>query len=325
MVMKDVLRLIISLVMLTSVQMTTVWAQNYPNKPIRMLVGFATGGSTDIVARLVGQKISEQLGQPIIVENRSGAAGSIAIEKVTASSPDGYTLLMLAGSQVVQASMVRKLPYDLVRDLAPISLVVTGPVVMVVHPSVPADTVEKLIAYARSQPGKLSYASDGVAGVQHLAGELFKMMAKVDIVHVPFKGGSEGPVAVAAGQVQIGVPSITGALPLMAAGKLRALAVSSMKRASSLQSVPTLHESGLSGYDFSSWQGLAAPAGLPKALVARLNAAVSKAVNTSEVKETLSKQGREVDTGTPEQFATFIRNEMAKNDRLIKFVGLKVE
>jgi tripartite-type tricarboxylate transporter receptor subunit TctC len=301
------------------------FAQEYPHKPIRMLVGFAPGGSTDVVARLIGQKISDQLGQPIVVENRAGAAGSIAIERVVSSAADGYTLLMLAGSQVVQASMSSKLSYDLVRDLTPVSLVVTGPVVLVVNPSVPADSVDKLIAHLRAQPGKLSYASDGVGGVQHLAGELFKMMAKVDMVHVPYKGGAEGPLAVATGQVQIGVPSITGALPLMASGKLRALAVSSMKRASSLPSVPTLNEAGLTGYDFSSWQGMAAPAGMPRALVTRLNAVIAKAVNPPDIRESLSRQGREVDTGTPEQFAQFIRDEVAKNARLIRFVGLKTE
>ena len=290
-----------------------------------MLVGFAPGGSTDIVARIIGQKFSERLGQPVVVENRPGADGSIAIERTTTSAPDGYTLITLAGSQLVQAAMRRNLPYDVQRDLTPIALAVTGPVVLVVNPSVGVDNVEKLIALARSQPGKLSYGSDGVAGVQHLAGELFKLMAKVDLVHVPYKGGSEAAIAVATGQIQVGFPSITSALPFLTTGKLRALAVSSMKRPASLPSVPTLNEAGLTGYDFSSWQGVAGPARLPKEIVTRLNAAIVGALNTAEMKETFSKQGREVDTTTPEQFGAFMRNELERNRKLLKFVGVKPE
>ncbi|MBI4189386.1 MAG: tripartite tricarboxylate transporter substrate binding protein [Betaproteobacteria bacterium] len=300
-------------------------AQSYPVKPIRIFVGFAVGGSTEVVTRVVAQRLSEQLGQPMVVETRPGASGAIATETVATSSADGYTLLMLAGSTVVQSSLRSKLPYDVARDLAPVSLVVNGPLVLVVHPSVPADKVEKLIAYARSRPGKLTYGSDGTAGVSHLAGELLKMMAKVNIVHVPYKGGGAVVIGIATGDVDMAVTSITAAQPFLSTGKLRALAVSTLKRVSSLPAIPTLNESGLPGYDYSSWQGVVGPAGMPKGIIAQLNAAISKTVNTPEMKGVLSKLGREVETNTPEQFAKFIDNQMANNTRLAKFIGFKVE
>lgn len=302
-----------------------VCAQNYPSKPVRILVGFASGGSTEVTARLVGQKLSEQLGQSMVVESRPGAEGAIATEAVVKSAADGYTLLMLAGSTVVQSALRTKVAYDVVRDLAPVSLVVNGPLVLVVRSSLPVDSVEKLIAYARSQPRKLSYGSDGVAGISHLGGELFKMLAKVDFVHVPYKGGAGSAIATAGGEIDMTLTSITAAQPFLETSKLRVLAVSTLKRVSSLPAVPTLDESGLKGYDYSSWQGIVGPAGLPRNIIARLNAAIIKGVNTPEMKETLSKQGREVDTDTPEEFAKFISDQLANNVRLANFIGLKAE
>ncbi|MBI4189793.1 MAG: tripartite tricarboxylate transporter substrate binding protein [Betaproteobacteria bacterium] len=301
-------------------------AQNYPVKPIRLVVGYATGGSTDVAARMVAQKLSEHLGQPVTVENRTGANGSIAVERVAKSPADGYTLLMATAGDAVVPVLRAKLPYDLERDLMPVSLVVTGPQVLVVHPSVPARNVKELIALARSQPGKLNYASSGVGGTPHLSGELFKLMAKVNIGHVPYKGGSESAVATASGQVDMLISGIASVLPLLGAGKLRALAVTSAKRASLMPSLPTIDESGLPGYNRAGvWVGVLAPAGVPKDIIVLLSALLGKLVNTPEMKEALFKQGLEPQTNTPEQFAAFIRSELAQNAKLIKASGLKVE
>lgn len=300
-------------------------AQSYPVKPIRLLVGFPPGGGLDVTARLIAPKLSENLGQPVVVENRTGAGGSIAAEWVARSRADGYTLLLMAAAITVQPALRLKLPYDLERDFAPVSLVASGAFVLVVHPSVPARNVRELIALARSQPGKLNFGSSGVGGATHLANELFNWMAKVNIVHVPYKGGAEVAVAIAAGEVDMSFPSVTTALPLLEAGKLRALAVTSAKRASLMPSVPTLDESGLPGYDRSSWYGVLAPAGVPKDVIARLNAAIAKVVNTLEMKESLNRQGFEPQTSTSEQFAALIRREIAQNAKLVKLAGLKAE
>jgi tripartite-type tricarboxylate transporter receptor subunit TctC len=299
-------------------------AQSYPVKPIRIVVGFTAGGGTDVTARLVAQKLLEQMGQPVVVENRPGAAGSIANERVAGATPDGYTLLMIANSAAVQVALRPKLPYDLERDFAPVSLLTVAPFLFVVQPSLPARSVPELIALARSQPGKLNYGSDGVGTVLHLAGELFNLMAQTNIVHVPHKGGTEAATATVAGQIEMSFTGVTSSLPLIAAGKLRALAVTSARRASYLPSVPTLGES-LRGYAISSWYGMLAPAGVPKSIVARLNAEAGRAVNAPDMKEALSKQGVDAQTNTPEQFAAFIRTEIAQARKLIKQIGLKVE
>ncbi|MBI4190007.1 MAG: tripartite tricarboxylate transporter substrate binding protein [Betaproteobacteria bacterium] len=300
-------------------------AQIYPDKPIRMLVGLSPGGSTDVSARLVAQKLTEYLGQAVIVENRTGAGGSIAIERAVSSPPDGYTLLMAPASTAILPSLRSKLPYDIERDLAPISLVVTGPYVLVIHPSVPARNIAELIGLARSQPGKLSYGSDGVGSALYLAGELFKLMAKLDIVHVPYKGGAESAIANAAGQVDISFPSLTSSRPLIGTGKLKPLAVTTIKRTALAPSLPTLDESGLPGYNRSGWVGLLAPAAVPKNIITRLNMAVVKVVNTPEMKEALNKQGQDPQTNSPEQFAAFIRGEIEQNANLIKLTGVKAD
>ncbi len=301
-------------------------AQNYPVKPIRIIVGYGAGGGADVTARMVGQKLFELLGQPVVVENRTGAAGSIATARVAASPADGYTLLMAVSGDTVLPALRAKLPYDLERDFAPVSLVTIGPYLLVVHPSVPARNASELIALARSRPGKLNYGSAGVGGGVHLAGELFNLMAKVNIVHVPYKGGSaESVIAVAVGQIDISFPNIPAALPLLEARKVRSLAVTSARRASLMPSIPTLDESGLPGYDRSVWYGLLAPAGVPKDIIAQLHAVIGRIVNTPEMKEAFNKQGAEPQTNTPEQFAALIRNELAQNAGLVKLAGLKVE
>lgn len=300
-------------------------AQEYPVKPVRMVVGFGTGGSADVLARLIAPKLSQHLGQAMVVENRPGASGAIATERVAKSPADGYTLLLLTAGDTVLPAVRIKLPYDLDRDFAAISFVMIAPFVLVVHPSVPVRSLNGLIALARSQPGRLSYGSVGAGSTPHLMAEVFNLMAKVNTVHVPYKGGAENAIAVASGQIDMYFSSVASLLPLLEAGKIRPIAVTSVKRASFMPSIPTLHESGLPGYDRYVWQGVVAPSGLPKDIVARLNAMIAKVVNTPDMKESLNRQGLEPQTSTPEQFAAFIHAELAKNADLIKLIGLKAE
>jgi len=300
-------------------------AQSYPNKPVRLLVGFAPGGGTDVTSRLVAQKLTQHLGQPVVVENRAGAAGAIAAEYVAKSPADGYTLLMVASGTFINSVLRVHLSYDMEPNLVPVSLVTTAPLVLLVHPSVPARGVKELIALARSRPGKLNYGSDGVGGTTHLAGELFNVMAKVKLVHVPYKGAADSVIATASGQIDMNFPSVTAAMPLLGTGKLRALAVTSARRSSLLPSIPTLDESGLPGYDLSAWYGVLAPAAVPKDIIAQLNAAIIKVVNTPEMKEAINKQGIEPQTNSPEQFTAFMRSLSAQIDKLVKLAGLKIE
>jgi tripartite-type tricarboxylate transporter receptor subunit TctC len=300
-------------------------AQTYPVKPIRLLVGFSPGGSADVTARLVAQKLTALLGQPLVIENRPGAAGAIANERVAASPADGYTLLAMGTSATVLPSLRAKLPYNVERDLAPVSLVALTPFVLVVHPSVPARDAKELIALARSQPGKLNFGSVGVGSPPFLMGELFKDMAKVNIVHVPFKGGAENVTATAAGHIDMSFASVPSIRPLLDAGRIRALAATTAKRASAMPDLPTLHESGLPGYDRSSWQGVLVPAGVPREIVARLNAAIVHVVQGPDLKEAFKKEGLEPQTTTPEEFAARISDEIAKNAKLLRQIGFKPE
>jgi tripartite-type tricarboxylate transporter receptor subunit TctC len=315
---------LLAIVVLAGFPATRPLAQSYPVKPIRMVVGFAAGGSVDVTGRIVAQKLAEQLGQQVIVENRTGAGGAIANERVAASPPDGYTLLMVSTSATIVPALNPKLPYDLERDLAPVSFLSIGPLVLVVHPSIPARSVKELIALIRSQPGKLNYGSSGIGSTAHLPGELLKLMAKVNIVHVPYKGGAESVVALAAGQLALSFPSITAAQPLIDVGKLCPLAVTSIKRSSLMPAVPTLDEAGVPGYEFSNWNGFSAPAGLPKDILMRLNAA-AKAIDTPDTREAFAKQGFDLRTSTPEEFAAFIRPELVQNAKLIKLSGAIAE
>ena len=305
---------------------STAYAQSaYPTKPIRLVIGYTPGGPTDVTGRIVAQKLSEHLDQPVIIENRAGASGTIATEKVATSPADGYTLLIMTGADTIQPALRANLPYDLERNLAPVSMLATGPLLLVVHPSVPAREVKELLGLARSQPGKLSYGSAGVGTTSHLAGELLKLITKMNIVHVPYKSSADSALATASGQIDMGFPGLPGALPLLNVKKLRALAVTTAKRASLLPSIPTLDESVAPGYDRSGWYGVLAPAGVPKDVIARLNAAIVKVVNAPEMKESLNKQGLDPLTNTPEQFAAFIKNEIAQNAKLIKLSGAKTE
>ncbi|HSQ04862.1 MAG TPA: tripartite tricarboxylate transporter substrate-binding protein, partial [Burkholderiales bacterium] len=267
----------------------------------------------------------ENLGQPLVIDNRGGAGGSIATEMVARSPADGYTLLMMAAADTMQPALRSKLSYDLERDFAPVTTIAGGMSAFVVHPSVPARNMKELIALARAQPGKLRYGSSGVGSSSHLMGELLKSMAQVDITHVPYKGSAESALATAAGHIEMSFPSVASVGPLLESGKLRVIAVTGARRASSLPAVPTFSESGLPGYERSTWFGVATPAGVHKDIITRLHAVIVKVVSTPEMKAALSKQGLEAQTNTPEDFAALIHREIAINGKLIKLAGAKTE
>jgi len=301
------------------------YSQQYPAKPIRIAVGFAAGGASDVAARLLAPKMSALLGQPVIVENRLGSGGAIATEFVAKSSPDGYVVLLMPAADAVQPAVRRKLPYDLERDLAPVGRIALGPWVVVVNPSVPARTAQELIALARAKPGKLNYASSGIGSSAHITTELFSSMARIKLVHIPYKGVSDGVVATAVGQADMIFASYPAAQPLLQVNKVRPLAVSISKRWVIMPTIPTLAEAGLKEFDRSGWYGMLVPAGTPREIVARLSSAVVAIVNTPEMADTLRKQGLEPSTSTPEEFGAFIRTEVAQNIRIAKEAGINVE
>jgi len=307
-------------------QVADAVAQSYPAKPIRIVVGFTASSGPDVTARMVAQNLSRHLGQPVTVENRAGASGAIAAELVAKAPADGHTLLLATATDSIVPALRANLPYDLARDFTPVSLVALVPLLLVVHPSVPARNVRELIALARAHPGKLSYGSSGVGSSTHLVGELLNQMARTNIVHVPYKGSTESLIAVASGQIDISFPSLAAGQPLLGAGKFRVLAITTAKRASLMPAIPTLSESGLPGYDRSSWQGVLAPAGVPRDVVVKLNAAIARTVNASEIKESFfNKQGLEPQTNSPEEFGVFIQRELAQNAKLVRAVGVKPE
>ena len=300
-------------------------AQTYPTKPIRFLVGFAAGGATDVSARMVSQRLAEALGQPVVVENRPGSGGLIATEAVSKSPADGYTLLMMPAADAVQPAIRRKLPYDLERDFTPIGRVVTGPWVVVVHPNVPARNIRDLVAVAKRSRDRLNYATSGIGSSAHIANELFNSMAGLKMVHVPYKGVSEGVTATAAGQTDMIFASITAAKPLLGASRVRPLAISTITRTKLMPELPTIDESGVSGYDRSGWYGVLAPAGLSKEIVSRLNTAIAAGVNTPAMTEAFNRQGLEPGVMAPDEFAAFIRREVAQNIKVVKNAGIPVE
>ena len=301
-------------------------AQSYPAKPIRLVVGFPAGGPTDIVSRTIAPRMSEALGQQILVDNRGGAGGVIATEQVTKAPPDGHTLLMgTIGGIAVAMSLIPNRGYDTLRDLAPVTQAVTVTNLLVVHPSVPARNVKELLAIARSKPGRLNYASSGNGTVTHLAGELFKLMGKADITHVPFKGGAPALTALISGEVDLSYENSLVVTPHVKAGKVKALAVTGKKRSQLMPELPTIAESGLPGYDASGWYGLFVPAATPKAVVTRLNQEAVKALRLPEVVKTLSSQGAEPVASTPEEFGAFVRSEIDKWANLVKVAKMKMD
>jgi len=305
---------------------TGALAQAYPNHPIRLVVPFPAGGTTDILARDAAPRLTEVLGQPVVVDNRPGAGGNIGADLVAKSQPDGYTLLMgTVGTHAINPSLYAKMPYDHVKDFVPIVLVAGVPNVLVVNPSLPVNSVADLIKLAKSKPGSINFASSGNGTSIHLSGELFKTMAGVEMTHVPYKGSAPALTDLISGQVQVMFDNLPSSLPQIKAGKLRAIAVTSLKRSPALPDVPTISESGLPGFEASSWFGLLAPAGTPAAVVARLNAEVNKWLQSAEGREQLLAQGAQAAGGTPEQFVAHIRAETDKWAKVVKASGAKVD
>ena len=298
-------------------------AQTYPARAIKLVVPSSPGGGTDIVGRILGQKLSEQLGQQFVIENRAGAGTIIGNDAVAKSAPDGYTLLMGLSTLAINPSMYANLPYDALRDFAPISQAVSAPNILTLHPSVPAKTVKELIALAKAKPGSLTFGSAGMGTSPHLSGELFKSLARIDMVHVPFKGSGQSIISQLAGEIAANFPSVPTAMPYIKAGRLRGLGVTTAKRAQALPDVPSIAESGLPGYEATQWFGLLAPAGTPRAVIDRLYQESSRALRTDELRERLTAEGLEVVAGTPEEFAAYIRAETAKWAQVIKAAGIK--
>lgn len=303
----------------------TALAQEYPAKPIRVVVPFPPGGGTDLMARTVMQKLGESLGATMVIDNRGGAGGSIGSDIVAKSPADGYTVLIVSGAHAINPSLYQKLPYDSVRDFAPVTMFTSGPGLLVVHPSVPAKTVKEFIALAKSRPGQLNYASAGIGTPPHLAGELFKTMAGVDIVHVPYKGNGPAYTDLIGGHVSVMFPTIPTAIPHVRAGKLRALAVTTRSRTPIAPELPSISESGVPGYDVSSWYGLLAPAGTPAAVVARLQREIAKVLQLPDVGEKLTAQGLDLVGSTPEAFAAVIKSEIVKWAEVVKASGARAD
>ena len=304
---------------------TPAFAQTYPDRPLRVVNGFAAGGGSDILLRTLLPKWSELLGQPIVVDYRTGAGGNVAMEAVAKAAPDGYTLLMGSPGLATNSSLYGNLSFDPLRDFAPISLVGTVPNVLVVHASLNLPGVRELIALAKVQPGKLNYASPGTGTSLHLAAELFKLSAGVDMVHVPYKGGGQAQTDVVAGQVHLMFNVLPSALPLIRSGRLKALAVTSRNRSEALTEVPTMIEAGVADYTAVTWNGIVAPAGTPPAIIRKLNDALVATVRAPETREQFAKIGQEQAWSTPEEFAAFIRDETVKWRRVIQAANIKAQ
>jgi len=300
-------------------------AQNYPAKPIRMIVPFAPGGNTDIIARVFTPKMAENLGQQIVVENRGGAGSVIGTEVVARAAPDGYVLLVVSAAHTINPAMIRKLPYDSVRDFAFISLIADVPTAFVVHPSLPAKTVGEFIAIARARPGAINYSTAGSGTVGHLAAELLSSMAKIKLVHVPYKGSGPSLVDLVAGHVQMQLSSMPAVIQYVQSGRLRMIAQTGKQRSAAAPAVPTMEEAGLPGFVVSSGFGLMAPAGTPRSIIDQLHAALTKALNDPRVKDNLARQGAEVVASTPDDYDQFNRAEIAKWIKVVAEAGIATE
>jgi tripartite-type tricarboxylate transporter receptor subunit TctC len=298
-------------------------AQPFPSKTVRLVVPFPAGGGTDIISRTLGQKLSEMWGQPVVIDNRPGGSTIIATDVVAKSAPSGYTLLVTTAPFTIVPSLIDKLPYDPVKDFEPITLINTTPLVAVVNLSVPAKSIQELIALAKAKPGVLNFGSAGNGGSNHLAGELFNTMAGVKMVHIPYKGNAPALTDLLGGHVDLVFNGIASALPLIKAGKLRALAVTSLTRSGALPDIPTLDEVGLKGFQAAAWNGLSAPAHTPKDVIRRINADVLKIIRSPEFVEHLKAEGSDPVGDSPEQFAAFLREETAKWNKVIQFANIK--
>ena len=300
-------------------------AQTYPAKSIRIVVPFAPGGGADIIARILGQKMTDSWGQQVVVDNRAGASGNIGAEIVAKAAPDGHTLLMASSALAINPSVYRSVPYDPIKDFAPITQPALLPNILVAHSSVPVKTVRDLIALAKSRPGQLAYASAGAGTGTHLAAEMFKLQAGVDMVHVPYKGGGAVISDLLGGQVALTFATLPSVMPYVKAGRLRALAMTTTKRWPGLPTVPTIAESGFPGFEISTWIGLLAPAGTPKDVVGKLHGEVTRILKLPDVRERFDSLGMEPVGDSPEQFAQYIRSELAKYAKVVRQSGARVE
>lgn len=300
-------------------------AQGYPAKAVRLVVGFPPGGATDVVARTLGQKMSEAFGQPVVIDNRAGAASNIASEHVAAAPRDGYTLLMGTISLAINGSLYRNLPYDALKDLAPVSQVTSAPFLLVLHPSVPARNLKDFIALAKARPGQLQFGSAGNGSGAHLFAEMFRSMAGINITHIPYKGAAPATTAVLSGEIPFMFDNIVTTLPLAKAGKMRAIAVTTLARAAAAPDIPTVAEAGVPGYDANSWFGVFAPTGTPPAVIARVHGELIKILKAPDVRERLASFGAEPVGTDPAQFATFFRNEVAKWGKVVRESGARVD
>ena len=299
---------------------------SYPSRPIRLVLPFPPGGGIDALSRLLAPKLSASMGQPWVVDNRTGAAGNVAIEIVAKALPDGHTaLLALSTILTVNPLLYKNLPFDVLRDLKPVTQIGSAQYLLVVPASLGPSTVQELVALAKAKPGQLNYASSGIGGIQHFVTELFKSRTGTDIVHVPYKGGGPATAAVLSGEAQLLFGSVASVVPQVKAGKLRALGVSSRKRSASAPDVPTLDEAGIAGFDVTTWYGLLVPARTPDAIVDRLRKEIVSTVQMPDVKETMARQGQDVVTGSPTELAALIRRELAANAEIVKRAHIKAE
>jgi len=302
-----------------------VHAQDYPQKPVRFIVGFSPGGGSDILARLLSDKLTESWGRPFVVDNRSGAGGTIALSLTANAAPDGYTVMMISGSQITNAVLMTKMSIDVLKAYAPVTQATSQPYILVVHPSVAAKNVKELIALAKSKPDALNYASSGTGSFAHLGMELFKVMTGTEMVHIPFKGSGAAMIDLLGGQVQLALTSAISGMPHLKTGKLRGLAVTTLKRSPVIPEFPTVAESGVPGYSVDGWYAVVLPARTPAAIVSKLNRELVRLLETPAVVEALARDGAVPAPSTPAQLAETMRAELAKWDKVVKSAGLKIE
>jgi len=300
-------------------------ADVYPSKTIRLVVPFAPGGGSDIVARLLSPKMTEALGQTVVVDNRAGASANLGAAMVAKAAPDGYTLLLANANYTINPSLFKSLPFDPVREFAPVALLANVTNVLAIHPSIPAKSVKELISFAKAHPGQLNFASPGNGTSSHLAGELFRQVAKIEVVHIPYKGATPAITDLIAGQVSFTMASVLSVLPYAKQGRLRMLAVTTAKRSGALPDIPTISEAGLPGFEVSNWYGILAPGGTPRPTVDRLNSELARIARVPDLAEKLAAQGADPATGTPEEFERFIQAELKKWAAVVRSAGINPE